>query len=263
MKIHPSAVLETGCELGINIELGPYSVVHAGVQIGDGCQIGAHVVLLPYTRLGPDCRIHSGAVLGDLPQDLSFTPVVSRVEIGARCILREHVTVHRGTKEGTATVVGDDCYLMAHCHLAHNVLLGNRVILANGALLGGYVEVGDRAFLSGNVTIHQFVHIGRLAMVGGLSGISKDVPPFCTTEPLGLNRIAGLNTVGLKRAGFTPEQRLDIRRAFKRLYHSGLNTTQAVERLRKEFPSGPASEFVAFIEKSTRGLCGLGRETSE
>lgn len=262
MNIHPTAVIHPEARLASNVQVGPFAFVDQGVEVGADTLIGPHVVILPHTTLGAGCRVHTGAVLGDLPQDLSFKNVVSYLKIGARCVIREYVTIHRGTKEGSATLVGDDCMLMALCHLAHNVRLGNRVIIANASLLGGYVEVGERAFISGGVAIHQFVRIGRLAMIGGNTALSKDVPPFCLVPSLERNLVGGLNIVGLRRAGVPPEERRQIKLAFDRLYRSGLNVTQAVEKLREEFPAGPAAELAAFITGSRRGICGFLRTAS-
>lgn len=253
--IHETAVIDPGAELGGDVAVGPFSYIEAGVRVGDGCVIGPHVSILRYTTLGSNCKVHAGAVLGDLPQDKKFEDCESWVRIGADCVVREGVTIHRGTKPGTATEIGDDCFLMAFSHFAHNVKLGTGVIVANGALLGGYVEVGDRAFISGNSMMHQFVKVGRLAMLGGGCAVTKDVPPFCTLGPVSLNTIVGLNVVGMRRAGLTPEQRDEIRRAFKILYHSGLNVSQAAKRIRETFSSGPALEFCTFIEQSKRGIC--------
>ena len=261
MSIHPTAVISAKAALGESVSVGPFAVIDEDVRIGDGSMIGAHAVIHRYTTLGPECRVHAGAVLGDLPQDLSFQGATSSVEIGARCVIREGVTIHRGTKEGTATVVGDECFLMAFSHLGHNVRLGNAVILANGVLLAGYVEVGDRVFISGHAGVHQFVRIGRLAMLTGLSGVSKDVPPFCLVG-VGRNVIAGLNIVGLKRAGLAPDARKQIKAAFDLLYRSGLNVSQALEQMRKEFPDGPAAELWRFVEASKRGICAF-REGAE
>jgi UDP-N-acetylglucosamine acyltransferase len=213
--------------------------------------------VLRNVTIGPNCRIHAGAVIGDLPQDLAFQPAETFVRIGAGCVIREHVTIHRGTKPGTATVVGDGCYLMANSHLGHNVRLGNRVIVANGALLAGYVDVDDEAFISGNVVIHQFVRIGRLAMLSGGCAIGKDVPPFCTTVAAERNRIGGLNTVGMRRAGLSPAERAQVKRAFTLLYRSHLNVSQALERMGHEFTNGPAADIVAFVGASRRGICGM------
>lgn len=255
MKQHPLSVIESGARVAEDVVIGPFCSIGNDVEIGAGCVLGPHVTLLPYTSLGRTCSVHAGAVLGDTPQDLAFKEAPSYVRIGDGCVLREGVTVHRGTKPETSTEVGAGCLLMANSHLAHNVKLGDGVILANGALLGGYVEVGARAFISGNVIIHQFTRIGRLAMLAGASGIGQDVPPFCMTAGVERNRIAGLNSVGLKRAGFTVEERLAIKRAFAILYREGLNTRQALERLRATFTDGPAAEFATFIEASTRGIC--------
>ena len=261
--IHKTAVIDAGAELGRDVTVGPFSYIEADVRVGDGCVIGPHVSILRYTSLGANCRVHAGAVLGDLPQDTAFKQCESWARIGANCLIREGVTIHRGTKPGTVTEIGDDCFLMAFSHFAHNVRLGKGVIVANGALLGGYVEVGGRAFISGNCLIHQFVKVGRLAMLGGGSAASKDVPPFCTLRTLSLNTVAGLNVVGMRRANLSPEEREEIKRAFKILYKSGLNVSQSVEKIRETFTSGPALEFCAFIEESKRGICGFGEFEAE
>lgn len=253
--IHPTAVVEKGVELGENVEIGPFAVVRSGARIGDGCHIGPHAVIFGEAQLGARCRVHAGAVIGDLPQDLAFRGASSRVIIGDDCTIREGVTIHRGTKEGSETVVGPRCFLMAYCHLAHNVRLGERVILANGALLAGYVTVDDFAFVSGNCAIHQFCRIGRLAMVGGGAILTKDCPPYCTVRSNDLNRVTGLNVIGMRRAGMDPAARAAVKAAFSLLYRSGLNTAQAVVALRERFPSGPAAAFAEFISASARGIC--------
>jgi len=256
--------VETGAELGADVEVGPFAVIRSGARIGDGCRIGPHAVIFGETRLGPRCRVHAGAVVGDLPQDLSFRGAASRVEVGEDCTIREGVTIHRGTKEGTVTVVGPRCFLMANSHVAHNVRLGERVILANGALLAGYVTVDDYAFLSGNCGVHQFCRIGRLAMVGGGAILTKDCPPYCTVRANDLNRVTGLNVIGMRRAGMDAAARAEVKAAFVLLYRSGLNTTQAVAALRERFPAGPVSAFADFIEASSRGICaGPGSNEAE
>jgi UDP-N-acetylglucosamine acyltransferase len=256
--IHPTAVVEPGAELGVNITVGPFGFVAARARVGDGCTLGPHASILPFTELGANCRVHAGVVLGDWPQDLAFAESTeSGVKIGAGCVFREGVTVHRGTKPGTVTELGEQCYLMANSHVAHNCRLGRNVILANGVLLGGYVELGDRCFISGNAVVHQFVRVGRLAMIGGLGGVSKDVPPFCTVRSHTVNRISGLNVVGLRRAGLGPTERAEVKQAFTLLYRSGLNVSQAVEKMKAAFAAGPARELSDFVEASKRGICGL------
>lgn len=261
--IHKTAVIDENAELGRDVTVGPFAYIAGKVKIGDGCVIGPHVSVLDYTSIDRNCMIHSGAVIGDLPQDTGFKGVESYVNVGADCVIREGVTIHRGSKEGTVTEIGHNCFLMAFSHFAHNVKLGNNVIVANGALLAGYVEVGDKAFISGNVGIHQFVRIGKLVMLGGGAGLSKDVPPFCTVRPISFNTVVGLNVVGMRRAGISPEDRTEIKRAYKTLYHSGLNVTQAVRELKSLFHSEVALEFIDFIERSKRGLCGCQSDQNE
>jgi UDP-N-acetylglucosamine acyltransferase len=258
MKIHPTAIVESGASLGNNVTVGPFAYIDGDTSLGDHCAVGPHVVIHRYTSLGARCRIHAGAVLGDLPQDVAFKNAESYVKIGADCIIREGVTIHRGTKAGSSTVVGESCFLMAFSHLGHNVQMGDDVIVANGALLAGYVEVGSKAFISGNAVVHQFTRIGRLAMLSGCSAIGMDVPPFCTARAASRNEIGGLNVVGMRRAGMTPQERQTVRAAFKMLYRSGLNVTQALEQMRKEFSEGPAMEFWKFVEGSKRGICPFG-----
>ncbi len=264
MSIHATAVVDPKARIGKNVTIGPFAVIEADVEIGDNCMIGPHAAVMRYTTLGEGCRVHGGAVLGDLPQDLGFKPEdVSHVRIGKGVTLREFVTVHRGTKPGTVTEVGDGCFLMANAHLAHNVRLGSRVIIANGALLAGYVDVGDRAFLSGHVVVHQFVRIGRLAMVGGAAGLGKDVPPFCMVGGMERNRIAGLNVIGMRRAGLTPDQRKAVKAAFSTLFRSGLNVSQAVEQIKATAePGSPAAEIADFVESAKRGICRYGASAS-
>lgn len=259
MAIHATALISKKAELGSDVDVAPYAIIGDHCRIGDRCIIGPHVIIHPFTTLGAGTRVHAGAVIGDLPQDVGFNGGRSEVIIGANCIIREGVTIHRGTKEGTRTVVGDGCFLMACSHLGHNVQLGQSVIVANGALLAGYVEVGDRAFISGNAVVHQFCRIGRLAMLSGLSAIGKDVPPYCVTAAVTRNRVAGLNIVGMRRAGLGAEERRQIKAAFDILYRSGLNVSQAVERIKALFPSGPAADFWQFAEASKRGLCAFGK----
>jgi len=255
--IHKTAIIDPGAELGNDVEIGPFTVIESDVTIGDGTVIGPNVSIMPYTSIGPRCNVHAGAVLGGTPQDVNFEGGKSFVTIGANCQIRECVTINRGTQTDSVTEVGDDCFLMALSHLGHNVKLGRNVIVANGALLAGYVDVGDNVFISGNCVVHQFVTIGRLAMLGGTCGVSKDIPPFCLVKPLEGNKILGLNSVGLRRSTLSKEERQEIKEAFKLLYLSDLNISHALEKIKSAFPAGPASEFSAFIEKSERGICSM------
>lgn len=257
MRIHRTAIVEDGARLGADVEVGPFVYIADEVEIGDGCRIGPHVVIHPHTTLGSACRVHAGAVLGDLPQDLAFKNVRSYVHIARGCTIREGVTVHRGTEAESITRVGEGCFLMAFSHVAHNVELGDGVILANCALAAGHAKIGERAFISGNTVIHQFTRLGRLCMLGGGSGVSRDVPPFCTTMPAAANTILGLNVVGMRRAGMSTEERGQVKEAYTILYRSGLTTPEALVALESRFTEGPGREFLDFVKTSKRGICGL------
>lgn len=256
MAIHPTAVIEDGANIGRDVKVDPFAYIAAGANVGAGCHIGPHVTIYGHTSLGQSCTVHAGAVLGDTPQDTGFEDGDSFVEIGSGCMIREGVTIHRGSKPGTSTIIGNNCMLMAFSHFAHNVVIEDGAIVANGALLGGYASVGSRAFISGNVAVHQFARIGRLAMLGGGAMLSKDVPPFCTVRPAMENSVGGLNIIGMRRAGIGADERKMIKDAFKIIYNSGLNVTQATEKLAEVFDSGPGREFFDFIKSSKRGICG-------
>lgn len=259
MTIHPTAVVDPRAELGKNVTVGAFAYIDAEVKVGDSCQILPRATLLRYTTLGRGCRVHSGAVLGDLPQDLAFEAAETYAHIGDRCVLREGVTVHRGTKPGTTTVIGDDCLLMANSHVAHNAKLGNQVILANNALVAGYAEVGERAFISGGCLVHQFTRIGRLVMMSGGSAVQKDVPPFCMTRSVSPNMIMGLNIVGLRRAKVSADDRKLLKQALQILYQSDLSVSNAVQQIHTTLKSPLIEELCTFIDASERGICKFFR----
>ena len=253
--IHSAAIIHSDAQLGHNITIGPYAVIEGAAQIGDGCTIHAHAVIGAHVTMGRNNVIGHGAVIGGDPQDFAFKPEVrSEVRIGDGNKIREYSTIHRGTTEGSATVVGDGCFLMAGAHLGHNVQLGDNVILANNALLGGYVQVEDRVFIGGGCVFHQFIRIGRLAICQGLSAFSKDIPPYVTAAER--NGVVGLNVIGLRRAGFDAGQRAGIKEAFDLLYRRGLNVSQALAAARKQFWNEAAQTFWDFVAGAKRkGLC--------
>jgi UDP-N-acetylglucosamine acyltransferase len=257
--IHPTAVIDPAAELAPDAEIGPYVCIEGPVQVGAGCEIQAHAVLTGRVRLGEGSRVGYGAVVGGWPQDFAFDPATgSGVEIGAGNVIREHCTIHRGTAPGTDTHVGNRCFLMAGAHLGHNVRVGDDTVIANHVLLGGYVEVAERVFIGGGSVFHQFVRVGRNAIVQGLSAFSKDVPPF--TLAAERNLVFGLNVVGLRRGGFTPAERAEIKAAFKLLYASGMNISQALSAARERKWGVHATHFFDFAAAARRrGLCGFGR----
>lgn len=255
--IHPTAVIDSDAQLGVNVRVGPYAVIEGAARIEDDCVIQAHAVIGAHVIIGPNNLVGYGAVLGADPQDLNFNPATnSFVRIGAGNKIREYCTIHRGASEGAATMVGDGCFLMAGAHLGHDVQLGDGVILANNVLLGGHVEIGDRVFIGGGTVVHQYTKIGRLAICQGLSGFSKFVPPFVMAAQV--NGVAGLNVVGLRRAGFDPRQRAEIKAAFDLLYRRGLNVSQALAAADEQSWGQEASEFWSFVRAAgKKGICDL------
>jgi len=251
--IHSTAIIHPKARLHPTVRVGPYSVIEEGVELGENCIIGSHVYLTGVTTIGKRNRFHAGCVIGDAPQDLKYEESPTRLRIGDDNVFREHVTVHRSNKVGEETVIGSHGFFMHHSHVAHNCLIGNRVIIAGGALLAGHVTVQDRAFISGNCLVHQFVRVGTLAIMQGGSGIGQDLPPF--TVAVGVNGICGLNLVGLRRAGFTAEQRMELKRLYHALFRSGMNMRKAIAEARKEFSSPAAVVMLDFLMAAKRGVC--------
>lgn len=260
--IHPTAIIHPQAKLGANVRVGAYAVIDADVQLGDGCEVGPQVYLTGVTKIGAGNKFHAGAVIGDAPQDLKYHGEPTRLVIGDHNVFREHVTVHRSNKLTEDTVVGSNNFFMAGAHVAHNCVVGNNVILANGALLAGHVTVGDRAFVSGNCCVHQFCRVGTLAIMQGGSAISKDLPPFCVAR--GDNGICGLNTVGLRRAGFSAEDRLELKKLYHFLFRGDETLRAALAAAEKKFTSAGARLMLEFVAAAKRGVCadtgGRGRD---
>jgi UDP-N-acetylglucosamine acyltransferase len=251
--IHPTAVIGADVELGADVQIGPYSVIDGKVRIGAGSRLGTHIHVSGNTAIGERAQIHAGAVIGDLPQDRSFAGGDSRTQVGDDCIIREYVTIHRGNDPGTATVVGNNVMLMAGSHVAHNCVIGDHVNVANLTVLAGHIEVGHHAFISGMVVMHQFVRIGPYAMITGQARVPKDVPPFCLLGEG--NRVFGPNVVGLRRGGFSRDQRREIRDMIKIFFFNTLSPDAAIATIRERYPdNADAAEFVDFIGASKRGV---------
>ena len=256
MNIHPTAIVADGAKLAADVEVGPYSIIGPDVEVGPGCVIGAHAVLENRVVIGAGTHVGHGTILGGNPQALGFDQ--SRrdtgVRIGKNNTIREHVTINRATQENSDTVVGDENFLMTGCHLAHDCRIGSGVILANTVLMAGHVEVDDGAFLGGGSVFHQFIRIGKLAMVRGGCRFSKDIPPFCVGA--GTNLAMGLNSIGLRRAGLSAEARMQLKRAFRLLYLSDLNVSQALEAVEKETWGPEATLFFEFVRRAKKkGIC--------
>jgi UDP-N-acetylglucosamine acyltransferase len=252
MSIHPTAIIGPGARLGRDVKIGPYAVIEDETDIGEGSEIRAHVCIKRYTSLGPGNIIYEGAVLGGEPQDLGFEDCESYLRVGANNRIREGVTLHRGTAPGSVTLVGSDCFIMATAHVAHNCRIGDRVIIANNVALAGYVDIEDRAFISGGVVIHQFCRIGRLAMIGGNSKIIQDCLPFVTTDGVP-GRACGLNIVGLRRAGLKSSDLQKLKDAYRLLLRSGLALEEALARI-GDARDPYVDHLTNFIRASTRGF---------
>lgn len=259
MTIHPTAYVDPEAELGAEVEIGPFCIVEGGVRIGDGTRLGPHCVIKRGVSVGARCQLDVGVVLGSEPQDKKFKGEESFVRIGDDNLIREYVTVHRATGEGLATVVGHGNFLMAYTHLGHNVELGDGIMIASFTGLAGHVSIGDRAVIGGIVGVHQYVTVGRMTMLGGSSAVTRDVPPFAVTagNPAELH---GINVIGLERNGVEKDDRMALRRAFRAIYRSELNTTDAIAALRAEGPLPQlVEEFVEFIERIDQGHRGRQR----
>ena len=254
VNIHPTAIIHAAAKLGANVEVGPHSIIGENVEIGEGVRIANGVLIQKNTSIGAGCRIHTGAVLGTEPQDLKFKGEETHLEIGERTVIREYVTINLGTAQKGKTVIGNEVMLMAYSHVAHDCEIQDHAILANSVNMAGHVEIQEYAIIGGVVPIHQFVKIGCHAMIGGGFRVNQDVCPYVRVGGYPL-RVAGLNTVGLGRRGFSPESIEILKKAYKILFRSQLNVAEAVERIELELPKTQEVEkILTFIAGSQRGL---------
>jgi UDP-N-acetylglucosamine acyltransferase len=253
-NIHPTAVVSSRAEIADDVTIEPYSVIEDDVKLDEGCRIGTNVIIHSGSRLAKGVRVFHGAAIAGEPQDLKFGGEKTELFIGENTVIREFVTLSRGTRATGKTVIGKNCLLMAYAHVAHDCVIGDNVILVNCVEIAGHVTVEDYAIIGGVVPVHQFVHIGQHCMIGGGLRVPKDVPPYILAggQPL---RYFGLNSVGLKRRGFSAETRSALKKAYQILFQSDLNRAQAVERIGQEFGEIPEVQNVLeFISKSKRGL---------
>ena len=259
MKIHPTALVDADAQIGADVEIASFSVIGPQAAIGDRTIVQSHVVIEGNVAIGTGNFVGHGAIIGVPPQDLSFSlERNTKVEIGSDNVIREYCTIHRGSPEGSVTKIGDKNFLMVGTHVGHNCEIGNNVVIANNCLLAGHVRVDDGAFLGGGSTFHQHMHVGRLVMVQGSSAFGKDLPPFVIAAER--NYVVGLNVVGLRRASFSARDRDELKTAFKLLYTSGLNISQALEKAETMNFGAPAREFFEFVAGAKkRGICPFKR----
>ena len=258
IEIHPTAMVDKNAQLGEGVKVGPYVTIGANVKVGEGTTIGQGAILDGHTTIGANCQIFPYALIGMKTQDLKYQEgSVSYVEIGDRTVIREFATVHLGTKDGEKTIIGSDCLFMAYCHAAHGVILGDHVICSNSVQLAGDVHIQDWAIIGGCAAAHQFCTVGRHAMIGGMSKIRQDAPPFMLSDMSDSSmRVIGPNVVGLTRRGFSRDVIAALKEAFRLIYHSGLNRSQALERVENDVePFDEVKELVQFYRNSTRGVC--------
>jgi UDP-N-acetylglucosamine acyltransferase len=261
--VHPTAIISAEAEIDPSAEVGAYAIIEGPVKIGAGCKIAPHAQILGDTVIGEGTTIGRGAVIGETPQDIGFTTAIaSGVRLGKNNVIREHVTIHRGSKEGGTTEIGDHNFLMVGSHLGHDVRLGNRNILANAVLVAGHVHIGNNTFVGGSAVFHQFIRIGDFCVVQGNGSFSRDIPHFCAA--LRVNRLSGLNVVGLRRQGFNAADRTGIKDLFNLVFRSGHNLTQALTAARERTWSEHAAKLLAFLEAPSRkGVCTLSLRHEE
>lgn len=252
--IHPTAIVSPDAQIGNDVEIGPWAIIGEDCVIGDGCRIAARAVLERHVRLAPRVKVGIGSILGGDPQDLKFKGEVTTVEVGEDTVIREYVTMNRGTSQSFKTTVGTGCFVMSYVHLAHDCHIGNHVILGNSVQFAGHVTVNDRAIVSGQSAAHQFVKIGAYAFIGGCSRIAKDVPPYVKAvgNPI---KLYGLNSVGLQRNGFPEPVMRELKRAYRMFFKSNLNVSQARARAQSDLEQFPeVVRFLQFLDDSDRGI---------
>ena len=253
MRVHPTAAVSPLATVADDVEIGPFCVVEPGVSIDSGCKLGGRAVVKTGTTLGRDNLVFEGAVLGGLPQHVHLSDRPGTLLIGSGNTIRENATIHRALEQDDSTIVGDSNMVMVNAHIAHDCRLGNHTIMANNVMLAGHVTIGDRAYLSGAVAIHQFCRVGTMAMVGGQAHITKDVPPYVTIDGLS-SLVVGLNQIGLRRAGFSSEDMLQLKEAYRIIYRSRLTWNDVLARLEARFTEGPATRFYQLLATTTRGI---------
>ncbi len=253
MNIHPSAVVSPLARIERDVKIGAFCVIEPEVTIGEGCRLESRVVVKNGVTLGVNNHVFEGAVLGGLPQHVNMPESTGSVIIGCGNTIRENVTIHRALDDEDATILGNNSLLMVNVHIAHDCRVGNNTIFANNSMLAGHVTVGDRAYVSGAVAVHQYCRIGSLAMVGGQSHVVKDVPPFVTVDG-GSSYVVGLNQIGLRRAGHTSQDIKRLKEAYRVIYRGGFTWNEMLERLKEEFSEGLAGQFYQFLATTTRGI---------
>jgi UDP-N-acetylglucosamine acyltransferase len=256
-NIHPTAIIETGAQIGENVTIEAYAVIKKNVKLENGVVIKSHVYIDGYTTIGENTVIFPFTSIGTKPQALRYQGEITYVKIGKNCEIREFVTINSSIKAGAFVQIGDHCLIMASCHIAHNSTLGNRVIMGNGAAIAGHVVIEDNGIIGGMTPVHQFVRIGTYAMVGGMSRVGHDIPPYTLGAGIPF-KFGGINLIGLKRQGFSLETRQELSRAFKIMYREKLHFEEALKRIESELKQIPEiKKWIAFCRSSKRGIMGL------
>jgi len=253
--IHPTAIVDKNAEIASDVDIGPYCIIEEGARIGAGCRLGSHVVIQGRTEIGNGCTVSPFASLGGPPKDIGYKYEPTRVIIGSNNTIKEYVTINRGTEKGGGiTRVGDNNFIMAYAHIAHDCKVGNNIIMANGATLAGHVEVSDFVIFSGLCAVHQFCRVGKYAFISGLTGIPKDVPPFVIAAG-DRAKLYGLNLVGLQRRNFSADELTKLKRAYRLIFRSALPLKTSLKIIREELDGENVAYLIEFIESSTRGIC--------